>query len=100
MTKTNALEALVIAGFVRGLSVRDVEAALAEALGPDAAVSKSAVSRICEEIKAQYEAWRGRFKTQENRQRRGTEGALRCGGRPRPVCLDVTGGAGRPWQHA
>ena len=32
MTKTNALESLVIASFVRGLSVRDVEAALAEAL--------------------------------------------------------------------
>ena len=29
VTKTNALESLVIAGFVRGLSVRDVEAALA-----------------------------------------------------------------------
>ena len=26
MTRTNALESLVIAGFVRGLSVRDVEA--------------------------------------------------------------------------
>jgi transposase-like protein len=33
VTKTNALESLVIASFVRGLSVRDVEAALAEALG-------------------------------------------------------------------
>ena len=31
VTKTNALESLVIASFVRGLSVRDVEAALAEA---------------------------------------------------------------------
>ena len=31
VTRTNALESLVIAGFVRGLSVRDVEAALAEA---------------------------------------------------------------------
>jgi putative transposase len=60
VTKTNALEALVIAGFVRGLSVRDVEAALAEALGPDAAVSKSTVSRICAEIKEQCEAWRDR----------------------------------------
>ena len=29
-TRTNALEALVLASFVRGLSVRDVEAALAE----------------------------------------------------------------------
>ena len=33
VTKTNALESLVIAGFVRGLSTRDVEAALVEALG-------------------------------------------------------------------
>ena len=32
VTKTNALETLVIASFVRGLSVRDVEAALAEAV--------------------------------------------------------------------
>jgi putative transposase len=35
VTKTNALETLVIASFVRGLSTRDVEAALAEALGED-----------------------------------------------------------------
>jgi Transposase, Mutator family len=35
VTRTNALEALVIAGYVRGLSTRDVEAALAEALGPE-----------------------------------------------------------------
>ena len=39
VTRTNALEALVIAGFVRGLSTRDVEATLAEALGPQAALS-------------------------------------------------------------
>ncbi len=44
VTKTNALETLVIASFVRGLSVRDVEAALAEALGDQAAISKSTVS--------------------------------------------------------
>jgi transposase-like protein len=44
VTKTNALESLVIASFVRGLSVRDVEAALAEALGDQAAISKSTVS--------------------------------------------------------
>ncbi len=36
VTRTNALETLVIASFVRGLSVRDVEAALAEALGDQA----------------------------------------------------------------
>ncbi len=57
VTKTNALESLVIAGFVRGLSTRDVEAALTEALGEQAAVSKSTVSRICTEIKEQFETW-------------------------------------------
>jgi putative transposase len=55
--RTNALEALVIASFVRGLSTRDVEATLVEALGEAAAVSKSAVSRICGELKEQFEAW-------------------------------------------
>ena len=60
VTKTNALESLVIAGFVRGLSTRDVEAALCEALGESAAVSKSTVSRICAEIKTGFEAWSAR----------------------------------------
>jgi putative transposase len=60
VTKTNALESLVIAAFVRGLSTRDVEAALVEALGEPAAVSKSTVSRICAEIKTQFEAWSAR----------------------------------------
>ncbi|KMV13639.1 hypothetical protein ACT16_23820 [Mycobacterium heckeshornense] len=56
VSKTNALEALVIAGFVRGLSVREVEATLLEALGEAAAVSKSTVSRICEDIREQFQA--------------------------------------------
>jgi putative transposase len=60
VTKTNALETLVIASFVRGLSTRDVEAALAEALGESAAVSKSSVSRVCADLKIQYDAWRAR----------------------------------------
>ena len=57
VTKTNALESLVIASFVRGLSVRDVEATLAEALGDQAAISKSTVSSVCRQIKDEYEAW-------------------------------------------
>jgi transposase-like protein len=57
VTRTNALESLVIASFVRGLSVRDVEAALAEALGDQAAISKSTVSVICGQIKDEYAAW-------------------------------------------
>jgi transposase-like protein len=57
VTRTRALASLVIAGFVRGLSVRDVEASLAEALGPEAALSKSTVSRVCEQIKDEFQAW-------------------------------------------
>jgi putative transposase len=57
VTKTNALEALVIAGFVRGLSTRDIEATLVEALGEQAGVSRSTVSRVCEQIKTQFDAW-------------------------------------------
>src|ERR1700752_393381 len=58
VTKTNALESLVIASFVRGLSVRDVEAPLAETLGDHAAISKSTVSEVCKAIRAEYQAWR------------------------------------------
>jgi hypothetical protein len=50
-------ETLVIASFVRGLSVRDVEATLAEALGDQAAISKSTVSAVCPAIKDEYQAW-------------------------------------------
>jgi len=60
VTKTNALETLVIAGFVRGLSVRDVEAALADALGPQATLSKSTVSRVCQAIAEEFNTWRQR----------------------------------------
>lgn len=60
VTKTHALESLVIAGFVRGLSTRDVEATLAEALGEGATVSRSTVSRICTEIQTEMTAWQQR----------------------------------------
>jgi putative transposase len=60
VTRTNALESLVISGWVRGLSDRDIEAALAEVLGAEAALSKSTVSRICQRIRDEFEAWRHR----------------------------------------
>ena len=60
VTRTNALESLVISGWVRGLSDRDIEAALRESLGDDATVSKSTVSRICEQIKDEFDTWRTR----------------------------------------
>jgi len=60
VTKSNALETLVIAGFVRGLSVRDVENTLADALGAEAALSKSTVSRVCQAIGEEFAAWSSR----------------------------------------
>jgi transposase-like protein len=60
VTRTNALESLVISGWVRGLSDRGIEAALAEVLGPEAALPRSTVSRICQRIRDQFEAWRTR----------------------------------------
>ena len=53
--RTHALEALVVCSFLRGLSVRDVEAALEEAFdGP--VLSKSTVSRICADTRERGKA--------------------------------------------
>ena len=60
VTRTHALESLVIAGYVRGLSTRDVEASLADALGSEATLSKSTVSRVCAAIRDEFDAWRRR----------------------------------------
>ncbi len=57
VSRTNALESLVIAGYVRGLSDRDVEATLADTLGAEASLSKSTVSRVCEAIKTEFARW-------------------------------------------
>jgi putative transposase len=59
VARTHALEALVVCSFLRGLSVRDVEAVLEEAFdGP--VVSKSTVARICTSTRERYHAWCGR----------------------------------------
>jgi transposase-like protein len=60
VTRTNALESLVISGWVRGMSDRDIEAALAEVLGAEAALSRSTVSRICQSIRDEFDAWKTR----------------------------------------
>lgn len=60
VTRTNALEALVVSAWVRGLSDRDVEAALKEVLGDEAALSKSTVSRICQQIKDDFAGFAAR----------------------------------------
>jgi putative transposase len=57
VTRTNALETLVISCWVRGLSDRDVEAMLSEVFGEQAAISRSTVSRICQRLRAEFDAW-------------------------------------------
>ncbi len=52
VARTHALEALVLCSFLRGLSVRDVEETFEEPM-----VSKSTVSRICEQARERYRAW-------------------------------------------
>ena len=56
--RTAPLEALVIGGFVRGLSTRDVEDLFDEVTGMG--VSRSEVSRICDKLKERYTAFRER----------------------------------------
>lgn len=86
--RTNALERLVIAGFVRGLSVRDVEASLADALGAEAALSKSTVSRICEAIKDEFDRWKSRDRSEVSLEYLFLDGshfAMHDGARAEPV---------------
>src|SRR5207237_4186435 len=55
LLRTDSLEALVIGGFVRGLSVRDVESLCEEAgLGR---TSKATVATICAELRERFEAF-------------------------------------------
>ena len=56
VARTHALEALVVCSFLRGLSVRDVEAALEECFG-ERVIGKSTVARVCQDVAARYGAW-------------------------------------------
>src|SRR5687768_12159029 len=56
VARTHALQALIILGFLGGLSVRDVEDLLAEARG-EQVVGKSTVARICQDTRERYRAW-------------------------------------------
>ena len=58
VSRTNALETLVISCWVRGLSDRDIEATLVETFGRDASVSKSTASRICQRLRSEFDAWK------------------------------------------
>lgn len=56
VTRTYALESLVIGSFLRGLSTRDVEAVLEETFDEPIA-SRSTVSRILEDTRERYRRW-------------------------------------------
>jgi putative transposase len=60
VTRTNALETLVISCWVQGLSDRDVEAMLVEVFGEDATISRTTASRICQRLRAEFDAWKRR----------------------------------------
>jgi putative transposase len=58
LIRTEPLKAMVVGAFVRGLSMRDVESLCAEAgLGQ---VTASTASRICQELRERYRAFRER----------------------------------------
>jgi putative transposase len=58
LLRTEPLKALVIGAFVRGLSMRDVESLCEQAgLGK---LSKSTASRICEELRDRFDAFKRR----------------------------------------
>jgi len=56
VARTHALESLVICSFLRGLSVRDVEAALQETFD-EPVISKSTVARVCSDTAERYGQW-------------------------------------------
>jgi putative transposase len=53
VARTYALESLIICSFLRGLSVRDVEAALAETFD-EPVIGKSTVARVCQDTRERY----------------------------------------------
>jgi putative transposase len=59
VTRTYALESLVIGSFLRGLSTRDVEAVLEETFDEPIS-SRSTVSRVLEDTRERYRRWSGR----------------------------------------
>jgi len=60
VSRTNALETLVISAWVRKLSDRDVEALCKEVFGDEAKISRSTASRIAQRLRAEFDAWKRR----------------------------------------
>src|ERR1044072_4323353 len=60
VSRTNALETLVISCWVRGLSDRDVEAMLVEVFDEQATTGRATASRMGEGLRAEFDAWNRR----------------------------------------
>jgi putative transposase len=56
VARTYALESLIICSFLRGLSVRDIEAALEETFD-EPVIGKSTVARVCQDTRERYRRW-------------------------------------------
>jgi putative transposase len=56
VARSHALESLIICSFLRGLSVRDVEAALEETFD-EPVIGKSTVARVCQDTRERYRRW-------------------------------------------
>src|SRR3954449_2007095 len=56
VARTYALESLIICSFLRGLSVRDIEAALEETFDQPV-IGKSTVARVCQDTRERYRRW-------------------------------------------
>ena len=62
--RSEKLTALIPALYVKGLSTRDVEAALTEALQVEG-VGRTAVSQVCRQLRGDFESWQNRDLSKE-----------------------------------
>lgn len=83
---SQAVESLIVASYLCGVSARKCETALAEALGPG--VSKSTVSRCLQNLKPDWEAWKKRDLSRDGIERLILDGLVvpvRLGGRSEKI---------------
>jgi putative transposase len=92
LIQTEPLKALIVGGFVRGLSTRDVESLCSEAgLGQ---VSPSSVSRSCQELRERYHAFRERdLRRSSSSRSSSTRSTCPCGRRATRRASSAPGGS-------
>jgi transposase-like protein len=83
---SQAVESLIVASYLCGVSTRKCETTLAEALGPG--VSKSTVSRCLQNLKPDWEAWKKRDLSKDGIERLVLDGLVvpvRIGGKSEKI---------------